>query len=194
MNKSEKGKFIVLYGINNIGKSTQLKKLKTFLESKEYKVTLLKYPIYDSFTGKIINKVLRSGKKQNITEEELQIWYTLNRYQFESELNTLLSEYDYVLAEDYNGTGEAWGMSKGLPLDWLENLNSRLIKPDLEILLDGKRFEKAKEAKHIHEQNNKLIETCQNNLRLLAKKNDWHVVEVIPGNINKTFEKLCTKF
>ena len=70
------GLFIVIYGINNIGKSTQATMLADALTASGLKAEYLKYPIYDlSPTGPQINEILRSGKKQEISEEEFQALY-----------------------------------------------------------------------------------------------------------------------
>ena len=72
----QEGVFIVIYGINNIGKSTQVEMLVDALRGLNLPVERIKYPIYDlTPTGPKINEILRSGKKQEISEEELQKIY-----------------------------------------------------------------------------------------------------------------------
>ena len=44
---SAKGKLIAIYGINNLGKSTQAHLLVQELQDQGYKAQYLKYPIYD---------------------------------------------------------------------------------------------------------------------------------------------------
>ena len=55
----KKWKFIVLYGPNNLGKSKQFDLLETLWLEIGRPYTRLKYPIYDSPTGQLINRVLR---------------------------------------------------------------------------------------------------------------------------------------
>lgn len=168
---------ITLYGINNIGKSTHAKRLVERLKNEGKDVVYLKYPVYEiEPTGVFLNKILRSGEAQKISEEELQMWFTLNRYQFQPELQKMLDEGKYVVAEDYVGTGIAWGTAKGASTDWLENLNKYLIKEDLAILIDGERAESSIEEGHIHETNNELIKKCRETLLLLADKYGWQKV------------------
>ena len=115
----QKGKFITIYGINNIGKSTQARMLVDRLNKEGCKTEYWKYPVYDlKPTGPFINSVLRS-KKQKISEEEMQIWYVLNRFQKQPELEKKLDERISIVAEDYIGTGIAWGYAKGADLEWL---------------------------------------------------------------------------
>lgn len=147
------------------------------MNKKGYNAVYIKYPIYNiKPTGSFINRILRA-KKQKILEEELQIWFTLNRYQFEPELKNLLNGGKIVIAEDYVGTALAWGSAKGADLAWLENLNKDLIKEDLAILLEGERNISEKEKKHIHEQNDELVAKCTDQYKLLAKKYNWTVID-----------------
>lgn len=173
-----KGKLITIYGINNVGKSTQSRLLVEKLEKAGHKVKYLKYPIYDlEPTGPFLNGVLRGEGAQKISEDELQLWFILNRYQFEPELKKFLEEGYVVVAEDYVGTGIAWGTAKGLEQEWLEEANKFLLKEDLAILIDGERDLKVIEAKHIHEQNSELVEKCAAVLKAMAGKFGWKVVE-----------------
>lgn len=172
------GTFITLYGINNIGKSTQAKMLIERLRSQGYEAEYLKYPIYDlEPSGPYINKVLRSDE-QEISEEELQMWYTINRYQFQSELELKLMQGIIVVAEDYTGTGLAWGTAKGASLEWLTSINEYLLKEDVAILMDGERFMQAKEEHHVHETNDALVARCREVHMELARELGWHVISV----------------
>lgn len=168
------GKFITLYGINNIGKTTHAKKLVEKLQSAGHKSVYVKYPVYDvEPSGTFIDQVLRGEKGQNISEDELQFWFVLNRYQYQNELKKYLGEGYIVVAEDYIGTGIAWGTAKGLDTEWLETVNSRLIKEDLAIMMEGTRDESAKEEVHVHEQNDELIRKCTAVHSDLADKYGW---------------------
>ncbi len=181
---------ITFYGINNIGKTTQAKRIVARLQTLGKKVEYLKYPIYDiEPTGSYINKVLRSGDKQNMAEEELQLWFLLNRFQFQAKLKEKLDAGTIIIAEDYRFTGIAWGTAKGADQDWLEKINANLIPEDLVILLDGDRQIKAKESNHLHESNDKLVDKCRQVYLNLAQKYDWEKVE-ISEDWDQTTEKI----
>ncbi len=187
----KKGKFIAIYGINNIGKSTQCKILMENLKKNGHDAVYLKYPVYSiEPTGSYINNVLRnSGGVQGIGEDQLQMWYTLNRYQFEPELKEMLAAGKIVVAEDYTATGLAWGSAKGASLDWLMEMNKYLLKEDLGIYLKGKRNIQAREENHIHESNDDLVEACQFIYDNLAVKFGWTKVMVKPS-IGETSDDL----
>ncbi len=171
------GKFICLYGINNLGKSTQANLIVARLREQGKKAVYLKYPIYNlEPTGPLLYKILRDEnvKLENATAK--QLIYTANRVQFAEELEKMINENNYVVAEDYVGTGLAWGVAEGADLDYLEKVNGVLRKPDLEILIDGERFTEAVEKGHIHETNNELTENCRQAHLKLAEKYGWPVV------------------
>ncbi|OGJ49836.1 hypothetical protein A2335_03530 [Candidatus Peregrinibacteria bacterium RIFOXYB2_FULL_32_7] len=184
--------FITIYGINNIGKTTHAQKIVKRLQKEGFKAVYIKYPIYDiKPTGSLLNQILRSNSQQKISEEELQLWFTLNRHQFEPTLKKYLKEKKIIIAEDYIGTGLAWGSAKGADLNWLENLNKNLIKEDLSIYLKGERSISAKEKNHIHEQNDHLIEKCLKQYEFLAKQYNWHVIDAgSEKNRDETQEKI----
>lgn len=180
---------ITLYGINNIGKSTQAKRLVKRLEESGREVVYVKYPVYDiGPSGPFINNILRGGV-QDVSEDELQMWFVLNRYQYQDQLKAHLAAGKIVIAEDYVGTGIAWGVAKGLKLEWLESLNKHLIEEDLAILFEGKRRMGAKEDGHVHEQDDDLVEKCAVVHRDLGKKYGWKVLQVQDG-INRTTDSL----
>ena len=180
------GKFIVLYGTNNLGKTTQAKLLVEKLNQNGFPAEYLKYPIYDlAPTGRKINQILRGGADQKISELNLQKLYAKNRRDFEPTLKEKLEGGINIVTEDYIGTGLAWGVTKGAPLTQLEKQNQNLLKENLAILLDGERFLDGKEQNHLHESSDELI-TKNRRIHLdLAKKYGWQIVSA-----NQSVEKV----
>ena len=181
--------FIVLYGINNIGKTTQAKLLSQKLSNTRFKSEYIKYPIYDlTPTGPILNNYLRRGNSYKLNAKENQLINTINKTQFEPKLKKKLDLDVVVVAEDYVGTSVAWGVSNGISIDFLEEINSHLIKEDLSILLHGDRFKRAIERDNKHENNEKLIKKTQENFLALAKENQWNIVDA-----NESIEEVHKK-
>lgn len=175
------GKFIAIYGVNNMGKSTHSALLVERLKSEGFDAVYVKFPVYDlAPSGIYLNQILRGGK-QEISEEALQMWFTVNRFQFAAQLERWLEEGKIVVAEDYIGTGIAWGMTKGLKEEWLRAMNEPLRKPDLAILIEGERSMAAVEKDHVHEQDDDLVARCYKNFQYLAEKDGWERVELQPG-------------
>jgi len=171
------GKFIVLYGINNLGKTTQAEMLVNALKEVS-RVTFIKYALYDlKPTGPILNDYLRNGNPWGLTHREFKIFHAMNRTQYDSVLREKLADEDrIVIAEDYVGTSIAWGIGSGIDKDFIEEINSHLLKPDIAILLDGERFTDGIEEGHKHESDNDLTEKVRQVHLKLAKEKGWIVV------------------
>ncbi len=192
-----RGRFIVLYGINNLGKTTQAELLVKRLNRKGRKAEYLKYPIYDiSPSGKILNNFLRNGNNYNLTAREAQIIYTLNRTQFETKLKSKLDKGINIIAEDYTGTGIAWGMGAGVEENFLKEINSHLLKEDLAFLFDGERFINSIEKDHKFETNKKLISRVRAIHLELGKKYNWKKIDanLTIKEINDILWKEINKF
>lgn len=171
-----KGKLIVLYGINNIGKSTQALKLVDRFEREGFQSEYVKYPVYDENpSGPFINDVLRKGK--DVSVEELQMWYTVNRFQFESKLKKMLEEGVHVIAEDYIGTGIAWGMAQGIEKQWLVEMNRFLVSEDISVYMFGERFMDGVEKNHRNEQDDELMQKAAQAHEELSRDFDWPRVD-----------------
>ena len=182
----KKGKLIVFYGTNNLGKSTQAKILIERLKEKNIEAEYLKYPIYDlAPSGPILNNYLRNGNPYNLSAREAQIIYCLNRTQYQKTLEEKLNSGINIIAEDYTGTGIAWGMGAGVEQEFLENINSHLLKEDIALLFDGERFKEAVEKNHKHEQNDEFSQKVRKIHLDLGKKYNWEMI-----NANLTIEEI----
>ncbi len=161
-----------------MGKSTHALLLVEKLKNEGLEAVYVKFPVYNlEPSGVFLNEVLRGGE-QKISEEELQMWFVVNRFQFAPQLENWLSEGKIIVAEDYVGTGLAWGMTKGLEEKWLESLNEPLRKPDLAILIEGERSLGSVEDGHVHENDDDLVARCYKNFQYLATKHGWERVHL----------------
>ncbi len=169
---------ITIYGVNNLGKSLQVDMLKKRLSGEGMQVFSLKYPIYDlNPTGPRINAYLRKKNPEGLTPLEAQKIYVENRKDFARALDDLLNSHDAVIAEDYLGTGIAWGMGAGVDKKVLVDMNAELRKENLAILIDGERFMQGVEKDHAHESNNELTERVRLIHLDLAREFGWVVVK-----------------
>jgi len=182
----KKGKLIVFYGTNNLGKSTQAKILVDKLNSLNFPTEYLKYPLYDlAPSGELINNYLRNNNPHQLTAREAQIIYTLNRTQYQNEIIKKLENGINIIAEDYTGTGIAWGSGAGIDQNFLEEINKHLIKEDLAILFDGERFKNSIESNHKHEEDEEFSKRVRQIHLELGKKFNW-----IKINANLTIEEI----
>lgn len=172
-----RGKLIAIYGINNLGKTTQAKKLVERLVAEGHDAHYLKYPLY-SFppSGLIINGYLRNDNPHKLTAREFQIVHVLNRTQYDAALRARIDAGEWVVIEDYVGTGIAWGVGAGVDEAFLHELNSHLVREDIAILIDGERFLDGKEAGHKHEDDDAMMEKVRDVHHKLAKDEGWFMV------------------
>lgn len=184
-----KGKFIAIYGINGIGKTTQVEMLVEYLKKQGKNASRLKYPVYDlEPEGPFIYKYLREPqfrKDHELSTHELQKKYAENRIRYEQALIERLKNSEWIVAEDYVGTGVAWGLTWGGELEYLEKINRELLKEDLAILMHGQRFLTALEKDHRNEMESERMTICKNFHKLLAEKYGWAEV-----NANQEIEKV----
>lgn len=150
--------FIVFYGTNNLGKSTQATLLTERMNTEGFRAQYIKYPIYDlAPTGPMINDYLRAGNPEALSPRELQLLHALNRTHAEPAIKKKLRAGIHLVVEDYIETSIAWGGSQGVSIGLLEQLNSHLKQPDLIFLFEGDRFVASTEAGHAHETKNDLL-------------------------------------
>jgi len=169
-----KGTFIVLYGINNLGKSTQAKLLVEKMNAEGHKTEYLKYPIYDlAPSGPMINAYLREKNPHSLSAREIQLLYAMNRTQFETTLKEKLTDGVHIVAEDYTGTGLCWGIGAGVDETFMREINSHLLAEDIAFLFEGKRFVEATEQGHKHETNDDLLEKVTQVHKRLGEELGW---------------------
>jgi thymidylate kinase len=136
---SGKGLFIVLYGPSGVGKTKQLELLEDRFRKEGTAFRRVEYPIYDlGEAGSKLKRILWRQEKA-LAEEEMQRLFATNRRDFEPTLISWLSSGVTVLAEDYKGTGMVWGVTRGLTIEKMEEINKDFSEPDVSILIDGPR-------------------------------------------------------
>ena len=177
MTTTENGKFIALYGINGIGKTTQTDLLVSSLRSRGIPVVHVKYPVYDlAPEGPFLYNYLRSAafrEEHKLTTHELQLKFAENRKRYDDVVKKQLAEGQWIIAEDYVGTGIAWGLAWGGALHYLEEINEGLLQSDLTILLDGDRVLTFIEKCHVNEGKAERLAICRSFLLLLGEKHKW---------------------
>lgn len=179
MADNTRGNLIVLYGVNNMGKTTQAKMLVEslilhFSKQAEY----IKYPIYTiEPSGTLINSYIKQGNPNKLTPREFQLLHVLNRTQHQADLRKKLEKGTWIVAEDYIGSGIAWGMAEGIKKDFLYTINSHLIQEDLGILFTGKPFAEQIDKNNIHETNTDLTNKANQAFDQLSKEFSWHQIK-----------------
>ena len=190
-----KGKFIVIDGCNNVGKSTQVRKLEATLQQAHFPTKTLKYHLYQEYVGDICRRIRHENNPDNYSPFLCQVYASYNKMCYQPQLQQLLNEGYWVIAENYAGTNIARWTVDGVSRALLEELNAPLLKPDLTILLDGERYLEAVEQGHLYENNDEKQRTCRKIFLELAEKYQWEVVNAhqTPDEVHQQIFSLITQ-
>ena len=180
------GLFIAIEGIDAVGKKTQTSILKSWLRSQGLSTRTLSFPVYGTTIGREIRRFLAGAV--SYPPEVRAMLYAANRWEVKAELEDILSKNDAVIVNRYSGSNLAYGVSSGLELGWLLNLESGLPEPDLVIVLDAppaKLVPRRGGNKDSYERNADLQEKARRAYLEHAEKLGWTVVDA-NGGIDET--------
>lgn len=176
-----KGKLIVIEGLDKSGKTTQSKLLFEFY-NKHYPghVSLFNFPDYTTRIGQEIRLFLEGKIQYN--NEVKHILLSANRWEKKSEIETLRNQGNIVILNRYYQSNLVYGLSNGMDLDWLINLDLGLPKEDAVIVLDidpSLSHQRGIENNFIldeFEKNRDFLDKARKNYLYLAKKFNWTVI------------------
>jgi dTMP kinase len=177
-----KGLFICIEGIDSVGKRTQSALLDSWLRSKDLTTRLLSFPDYGTTIGREIKRFLVGDK--SYPPEVRAVLYAANRWERKADLENLLAKTDVLIVDRYTGSNLAYGLSSGLPLDWLVNLEVGLPQPDLVLLLDAPPqalIPRHGFNKDTYETNLNLQERARKEYLGLAAKFHWTTIDAAKG-------------
>ena len=173
-----RGKIIALEGIDQSGKRTQTRLLAEELERKGARVSIISFPIYRSPSGRQIQRFLAG--KQEYPATALHMLYSLNRWENQDRITSLVEKSDFVIADRYYPSNLAYGVSRGLSLGWLQGLDRGLPTASLVIVLDVpvlSSFGRKSSGRDVHERDKQLLLRVGRTYRTLAKKLAWEMVD-----------------
>jgi dTMP kinase len=178
---NRRGIFIAIEGIDAVGKKTQTSILSSWLRSRGLSTRTLSFPVYGTTIGKEIRKFLAGGA--DYPPEVRAMLYAANRWETKARLESTLSETDATIVNRYSGSNLAYGVSSGLGLDWLLNLEAGLPEPDVVLVLDAPPANLAprRGGKDSYERNAILQAKARRAYLELAAKFGWTVVNADRG-------------
>lgn len=125
---------ILIEGCDRMGKSTQVKMLVDHLRDKGMRVEKKAYPNRTTPIGQVINRVL--SKEITMEKHALQLLFTANRFEGQTEIDELFKEGVIVVLDRYVPSAVAYGAADGLDATWLWTVNRQLMIPDVGFFLD----------------------------------------------------------
>ncbi|CCE63831.1 hypothetical protein TPHA_0F03510 [Tetrapisispora phaffii CBS 4417] len=147
---AQRGKLILLEGLDRTGKTTQCERLVDILKEtmKIEKVKQFKFPNRENEIGKLINGYL-TNSSNSLSDQAIHLLFSANRWESINEIKNLLNEGYYVILDRYVYSGVAYSLAKeveGMDIDWCLNCDKGLIKPDLTIFLTNDKTNKDREG------------------------------------------------
>lgn len=140
---------IVIEGLDGSGKSTQVRKLRQYLEALPQSLEYIHFPRYDSpVYGELISRFLRGdfGTNEQVHPQLVALLFAEDRHGAAPEIRRILREGGNVLLDRYVYSNIAYQCAKlSNPVErenlrkWIINTeygNFGLPKPDLNIFLD----------------------------------------------------------
>lgn len=134
MEPPRKAVFIAIEGIDAVGKRTQSTLLRAWLGRKGLTSATLSFPDYHTEIGKEIRRFF--DEQVNYPPEAIHMLLAANRWEEKRQIQSIISTNDVVIVNRYTGSNLAYGISNGLDLEWLMNLEVGLPQPDLTFVLD----------------------------------------------------------
>ncbi len=206
MKNSLPEKFIVIDGIDGVGKATQTELLVRRLRKEGMKVKAVEFPnYYKNFFGKLVGEYL-SGKYGDFIKVDphiASVLYAADRFESSTKLKKWLAAGYTVIADRYVSAnqihqgGKIQNEKKRKEfIQWLEKMEYgvfRLPRPDIIIYLHlpikltqkllknkllayKKRYTEGR--KDVAEDNLKHLEASQKNaLSIIKSKNNWYKIE-----------------
>jgi len=130
----ERGRFILFEGIDRSGKTSQSKYLLAYIQSKNMKAELLRFPNRTTETGKTIDKYLK--REIELTDEESRDLFSKNRWESVAHIIKLLEDGVTVIADRFMFSGICYPAATGIPIGECIMTERGLPLPDLVLYMD----------------------------------------------------------
>jgi dTMP kinase len=172
------GRIIVIEGVDKAGKQTQARLLVESLKLSGRICVVVDFPDYNTPIGMEI-KAFLEGKRE-YSNELKHMLLSANRWEKKSEIESMIEKGTIVIMNRYYQSNLVYGVSNGLNLNWLANLEKGLPKEDIVIVIDIGSTVSTKRAAEADldsfEKNQKLLLEVNQNYRKLAKQFKWKII------------------
>ena len=173
-----KGKVIVIEGSDKAGKGTQSRLLVDALKLSGKVCVIIDFPDYTTPIGAEIRAFLDG--KRNYPNELKHMLFSANRWEKKREIESMVNNGTIIIINRYYQSNLAYGISNGLNINWLLNLDKGLPKEDLVIVLEVSSkmsYQRtAAEYNDTFEKDQKLMADVHKNYRVLARKFKWKII------------------
>ncbi|CAA19357.1 Thymidylate kinase [Schizosaccharomyces pombe] len=134
MSKQNRGRLIVIEGLDRSGKSTQCQLLVDKLISQHEKAELFKFPDRTTAIGKKIDDYLKESVQLN--DQVIHLLFSANRWETIQYIYEQINKGVTCILDRYAFSGIAFSAAKGLDWEWCKSPDRGLPRPDLVIFLN----------------------------------------------------------
>jgi dTMP kinase len=192
----QKGKIIVIEGIDQAGKYTQSNLLQSNLLQSGNVCTIMDFPDYTTPIGQEIRAFLDSNRNYTLETEHLLM--SANRWEKKNDIESLIESGTVIIMNRYYQSNLVYGVSNGLNLKWLLNLDKGLPKEDVVIILEvnpNTSYQRVPGNRDAFETDRKLLTKVHKNYRKLARRFKWKVIngERVSGEVHDDIMKIVRK-
>jgi dTMP kinase len=183
------GHIIVLEGIDKAGKGTQCKLLQNDIIKAGFNCKILDFPDYSTPIGKEIRLFLDG--RRSYPKEVQHMLLSVNRWEKKEEIETMLQNGTIIIMDRYYQSNIVYGLSNGLDLNWLINLDRGLPKEDIIIILEidpETSYKRITYNRDLFEKNLEFLLNVKQNYQKLSQVYKWRII-----NGEETVEKIHMK-
>jgi dTMP kinase len=183
------GQIIVLEGIDKAGKGTQCKLLQNDIIKAGFNCKILDFPDYSTPIGKEIRLFLDG--RRSYPKEVQHMLLSVNRWEKKEEIETMLQNGTIIIMDRYYQSNIVYGLSNGLDLNWLINLDRGLPKEDIIIILEidpETSYKRITYNRDIFEKNLEFLLNVKQNYQKLSQVYKWRII-----NGEESIEKIHMK-
>ncbi len=173
----KKGRIIVIEGTDKAGKRTQCRALLNALKVSGRACIIFEFPDYTTRIGREIKAFLDG--RQDYTNQVKHMLLSANRWEKKDEIESLVEKGTIIIMNRYYQSNLVYGLSNGLDLKWLLNLDKGLPKEDVVIVLEVKpdtSYSRGGQDRDAFEMDEKLLTKVHKNYRKLSKHFNWKVI------------------
>jgi dTMP kinase len=173
-----RGKIIVIEGTDKAGKATQSRLLMDALKLSGRICVIMDFPDYSTPIGVEVRAFLQG--KRDYTNELKHLLLSANRWEKKNEIESMINNGTIIIMNRYYQSNLVYGVSNGLNINWLINLDKGLPKEDITIVLEVRPKvlnQRIVNDQDIFENDQKLLAEVHKNYRKLAKRFKWKIID-----------------
>jgi dTMP kinase len=168
---------IAFEGLDQSGKETQARRLRSRIEQSGQRVRAVSFPDYETPIGKELAAALAGTRE--FPPDVMQLLYVANRCEVRPKLEAWLADGDVIICDRYRASSVAYGEAQGLDPMWLGEIQ-RLLPPAvvtifLDIAPDTAVARKAT-GRDRYERDLALLARVRESYRRQAREQGWVVI------------------